>query len=70
MHDMYRRSYECYCGVVSTFLLGQFPSSEALCRAAIGGAINLHYVSVDSFMEKQIAYFKNHWKVNWNQNKN
>ncbi len=60
MHDMYKRSYEYCCGVLGCFLIGQFPSSEALCRTAIEGAINLHYVSLGDSMGKQIAYFKTH----------
>lgn len=70
MNDMYRRNYEYCCGVASTFLLGQFPSSEALCRTAIEGAVNLHYVSLGDSMEKQIAYFKDHLKIERKQNKN
>ena len=69
MHDMYKRNYEYCCGILSCFLVGQFPSSEALCRTAIEGAINLHYVSLDDSMGKQIAYFKNHIETERKQNK-
>jgi hypothetical protein len=70
MHDMYIRSYEYCCGVLGCFLIGQFPSSEALCRTAIEGAINLHYVSLGDSMGKQIAYFKTHIKNERKQNSN
>ena len=70
MHDMYRRSYEYCCGVLGCFLIGQLPSSEALCRTAIEGAVNLHYVSLGDSMGKQIAYFKNHLTTERKQNKN
>jgi hypothetical protein len=70
MHDMYKRNYEYCCGVLGCFLVGQFPSSEALCRTAIEGAVNLHYVSVGDSMGKQIAYFKNHFTVERKQNRN
>jgi hypothetical protein len=70
MHDMYRRNYEYCCGVISCFLIGQFQSSEALCRTAIEGAVNLHYVSLGDSMSKQIAYFKNYLVTERKQNKN
>ncbi|EIZ1170178.1 hypothetical protein MOV00_000252 [Vibrio vulnificus] len=70
MHDMYRRNYEYCCGVISCFLVGQFQSSEALCRTAIEGAVNLHYVSLGDSMSKQIAYFKNYLVTERKQNKN
>lgn len=70
MHDMYKRNYEYCCGVLGCFLIGQFPSSEALCRTAIEGAVNLHYVSLGDSMGKQIAYFKNHLTTERKQNKN
>lgn len=70
MHDMYQRSYEYCCGVLGCFLIGQFPSSEALCRTAIEGAINLHYVSLGDSMGKQIAYFKTHIENERKQNTN
>ncbi|EME0096414.1 hypothetical protein VXI05_004523 [Vibrio parahaemolyticus] len=70
MHDMYRRNYEYCCGVISCFLIGQLQSSEALCRTAIEGAVNLHYVSLGDSMSKQIAYFKNHLVTERKQNRN
>lgn len=70
MHDMYKRNYEYCCGVLGSFLIGQFPSSEALCRTAIEGAVNLHYVSLGDSMGKQISYFKNHLDTERKQNKN
>ena len=70
MHDMYKRNYEYCCGVISCFLVGQFPSSEALCRTAIEGAVNLHYVSLGDSMSKQIAYFKHHLTTERKQNRN
>ena len=68
MHDMYKRNYEYCCGALGGFLIGQFPSSEALCRTAIEGAVNLHYVSLGDSMAKQIAYFKDHLKTERDQN--
>lgn len=68
MHDMYRRNYEYCCGVFGVFLIGQFPSSEALCRTAIEGSVNLHYVSLDDSMTKQISYFKHHLATERKQN--
>jgi hypothetical protein len=70
MHDMYKRNYEYCCGVLGSFLIGQFPSSEALCRTAIEGAVNLHYVSLGDSMGKQIAYFKTHINNERKQNIN
>lgn len=70
MHDMYKRNYEYCCGVLGCFLIGQFPSSEALCRTAIEGSVNLHYVSLGDSMAKQIAYFKNHLNTERKQNRN
>lgn len=69
MHDMYKRNYEYCCGILGCFLVGQFPSSEALCRTAIEGAVNLHYVSLGDSMVKQIAYFKNHLATERTQNR-
>lgn len=68
MHDMYKRSYEYCCGALGCFLIMQFQSSEALCRTAIEGAVNLHYVSLGDSMAKQIAYFKNHIEIGRKQN--
>jgi hypothetical protein len=68
MHDMYKRNYEYCCGVVSVFLIGQFTSSEALCRTAIEGAVNLHYVSLGDSMDKQISYFKSYIQTERSQN--
>lgn len=70
MHDMYKRNYEYCCGVLGCFLIGQIQSSEALCRTAIEGAVNLHYVSLGDSMGKQIAYFKNHLTTERKQNNN
>ena len=70
MHDMYKRNYEYCCGVLGSFLIAQFPSSEALCRTAIEGAVNLHYVSLGDSMGKQISYFKNHLATERKQNIN
>lgn len=70
MHDMYSRNYEYCCGVISCFLVGQFPSVEALCRTAIEGAVNLHYVSLGDSIGKQIAYFKYHLITERKQNQN
>lgn len=70
MHDMYKRNYEYCCGVLGCFLIGQFPSSEALCRTAIEGAVNLHYVSLGDSMDKQISYFKTHINNERKQNIN
>lgn len=58
MRDMYERNYEYCCGVVSCFLLAQIQSTEALCRTAIEGSVNLHYVSLGDSMDHLIAYFK------------
>tara|TARA_R110000868_G_scaffold95941_10_gene263864 strand:+ start:2218 stop:3078 length:861 start_codon:yes stop_codon:yes gene_type:complete len=69
MHDMYRRNYEYCCGVFGVFLIGQLPSCEALCRTAIEGSVNLHYVSLGDSMTKQIAYFKHHLATERKQNK-
>jgi hypothetical protein len=69
MHDMYGRNYEYCCGIISCFLVGQAPSSEALTRTAIEGAVNLHYVSLGDSMGKQIAYFRNHLDTERRQNK-
>jgi hypothetical protein len=69
MHDIYSRNYEYCCGVVGCFLIGQFPSSEALCRTALEGAVNLHYMSLGDSMSKQIAYFKNHLTTERKQNR-
>ena len=69
MHDMYKRNYEYCCGVFGVFLIGQFPSCEALCRTAIEGSVNLHYVSLGDSMTKQIAYFKHHLATERRQNK-
>jgi hypothetical protein len=69
MHDMYERNYEYCSAVLGCFLIGQFPSSEALCRTAIEGAVNLHYVSLGDSMAKQIAYFKNHLTTERKQNR-
>lgn len=68
MHDMYKRNYEYCSAILGCFLIGQFPSSEALCRTAIEGAVNLHYVSLGDSMGKQIAYFKNHLTTERKQN--
>ena len=68
MHDMYKRNYEYCCGVFGVFLIGQFPSCEALCRTAIEGSVNLHYVSLGDSMTKQIAYFKHHLATERKQN--
>ncbi len=70
MHDMYKRNYEYCCGALGCFLIAQFPSSEALCRTAIEGAVNLFYVSLGDSMDKQIAYFKNYLETERKQNKN
>lgn len=70
MHDMYRRNYEYCCGVFGAFLIGQIPSCEALCRTAIEGSVNLHYISLGDSMTKQISYFKNHIETERKQNKN
>jgi hypothetical protein len=70
MHDMYKRSYEYCCGALSCFLVAQFPSSEALCRTAIEGAVNLHYISIGDSLGKQIAYFKNYLEIERKQNRN
>lgn len=70
MHDMYKRSYEYCCGALGCFLIAQFPSSEALCRTAIEGAVNLHYVSLGDSMGKQIAYFKEYLDTERKQNTN
>lgn len=69
MHDMYKRNYEYCCGVFGVFLIGQFPSCEALCRTAIEGSVNLRYVSLGDSMSKQIAYFKHHLATERKQNK-
>lgn len=68
MHDMYKRNYEYCCGVFGVFLIGQFPSCEALCRTAIEGSVNLHYVSLGDSMTKQISYFKHHLATERKQN--
>lgn len=68
MHDMYKRNYEYCCGVFGVFLIGQMPSCEALCRTAIEGSVNLHYVSLGDSMAKQIAYFKHHLATERKQN--
>lgn len=68
MHDMYKRNYEYCCGVFGVFLIGQLPSCEALCRTAIEGSVNLHYVSLSNSMTKQIAYFKHHLATERKQN--
>ncbi len=70
MHDMYRRNYENCCGSLGCFLINQFPSSEALCRIVIEGAVNLNYISIGDSMGKQIAYFKNHLETERKQNVN
>ncbi|HHR1158751.1 TPA: DUF5677 domain-containing protein [Raoultella ornithinolytica] len=70
MHDMYRRNYEYCCGVFGVFLIGQIPSCEALCRTAIEGSVNLHYISLGDSMAKQISYFKNHLETERKQNQN
>ncbi|WP_212630144.1 DUF5677 domain-containing protein [Pseudomonas sp. KB-10] len=70
LHDMYERSYEYCCGVLGCFLIAQFQSSEALCRTAIEGAVNLHYTSLGDSLSKQIAYFKNHLETERKQNIN
>ena len=69
MHDMYNRNYEYCCGILGCFLIGQFASAEALCRTAIEGSVNLHYVSLGDSMKKQIAYFKAHIENERTQNK-
>lgn len=68
MHDMYNRNYEYCCGAVGCFVIAQIPSSEALCRTAIEGAVNLHYVSLGDSMGNQIAYFKNYLETERKQN--
>lgn len=68
MHDMYKRNYEYCCGVFGVFLIGQFPSCEALCRTAIEGSVNLHYVSLGDSMTKQISYLKHHLAAERKQN--
>jgi hypothetical protein len=68
LHDMYERSYEYCCGTLGCFLIAQFQSSEALCRTAIEGAVNLHYTSLGDSMGKQIAYFKNYLETERKQN--
>ncbi|QKJ61139.1 DUF5677 domain-containing protein [Serratia fonticola] len=70
MHDMYRRNYEYCSGVFGLFLIGQFPSCEALCRTAIEGSVNLHYISIGDSMTKQISYIKHHLETERKQNKN
>lgn len=69
MRDMYERNYEYCCGVLGSFLIGQFPSSEALCRTAIEGAVNLHYVSLGDSMNKLIAYYKSYLFTERKQNR-
>ena len=70
MHDMYNRNYEYCCGALGCFVIAQIPSSEALCRTAIEGAVNLHYVSLGDSMGKQISYFKNYLETERKQNRN
>jgi hypothetical protein len=70
LHDIYQRNYEYCCGALSCFLLVQLQSSEALCRTAVEGAVNLHYMSLGDSMGKEIAYFKNHLKTEQKQNRN
>lgn len=70
MHDMYNRSYEYTCGALTCFLTAQIASAEALCRTAIEGAVNLHYVSLGDSLKNQIAYFKEHISNERKQNKN
>lgn len=69
MHDMYKRNYEYCCGALGSFLIAQFASSEALCRTAIEGAVNLHYISLGDSMGKQISYFKNYLETERKQNR-
>lgn len=70
MHDMYKRSYDHACGVLSLFIIAQLQSSEALCRTAIESSVNLHYVSLDNSMDKLIAYFKDYIQAERKQNVN
>lgn len=70
MHDMYKRNYEYCCGALGCFIIAQFPSSEALCRTAIEGAVNLHYMSIGDSMGKQISYFKSYLETERKQNRN
>lgn len=70
MHDMYKRSYDHVCGVLSLFIIAQLQSSEALCRTAIESSVNLHYVSIDNSMDKLIAYFKDYIEAERKQNVN
>lgn len=68
MYDMYYRSYDHACGALSLFIIGQFRSSEALCRTAIESSVNLHYISLDDSTEKLIAYFKDYIETEKKQN--
>lgn len=70
MHDMYKRSYEYCCGAAGCFLIAHLPSSEALSRTALEGAVNLHFVSIGDSMGKQIAYFKKYLETERRQNEN
>jgi len=67
---MYERNYDYCCGVLGCFLIAQFTASEALCRTAIEGAVNLHYTSLGDSLSKQISYFKNHIYTERKQNSN
>ncbi|QHG91412.1 hypothetical protein CVO_05995 [Sulfurimonas sp. CVO] len=70
MHDMYKRSYDHVCGVLTLFIVAQLQSSEALCRTAIESSVNLHYISLDNSMDKLIAYFKDYIETERKQNIN
>lgn len=70
MHKMYKRNYEYCCGAISCFLITQIQSSEVLCRTAVEASVNLHYISIDDSVGKQIAYFKNYFFTERKQNKN
>lgn len=70
MHDMYKRNYEYCCGVFGVFLIGQIPSCEVLCRTAVEGSVNLHYMSIGDSMTKLISYFKYYIETEYKQNQN
>ena len=70
MHKMYKRNYDYCCGAISCFLIAEIQSSEVLCRTAVEASVNLHYISLDDSVGKQIAYFKSYFFTERKQNIN
>lgn len=69
LHVMYNKNYEYCSSVLRLFVQCHFASSEALCRTAVEGAINLAYVSQKDSMDRQISYFKSYLDTERRQNK-